>query len=111
MTVARPLLTATRAFPTSFDRRGGTPVFGRTQKVLVLYTACIGRCMDNSQSNRSEQLPALEVKQSGGFGKRARPYLDVSIPVQLPPRPRQIRPVPRHDDFELGQVVQLAGFL
>ena len=40
-----------------------------------------------------------------------RPYLDVSIPVQLPPRPRQIRPVPRHDDFELGQVVQLAGFL
>ena len=81
------------------------------RKVSVLYIACIGRCMDNSQSNRSEQLPALEVKQSGGFGKRARPYLDVSIPVQLPPRPRQIRPVPRHDDFELGQVVQLAGFL
>ena len=67
MTVARPLLTATRAFPTSFDRRGGTPVFGRTQKVLVLYTACIGRCMDNSQGNRYEQSPALEIKRGGGI--------------------------------------------
>ena len=24
---------------------------------------CIGRCMDNSQGNRSEQSPALEIKQ------------------------------------------------
>ena len=29
----------------------------------VLYCACIGRCMDNSQGNRSEQSPALEEKQ------------------------------------------------
>ena len=32
-------------------------------KVSVPCWACIGRCMDNSQSNRSEQSPALEINQ------------------------------------------------
>ena len=34
-----------------------------TRKVSVSCWACIGRCMNNSQRNRSEQSPALEIKQ------------------------------------------------
>ena len=35
---------------------------------------CIGRCMDNREGNRSEQSPALEVKQCvcGVFGTHPR---------------------------------------
>jgi hypothetical protein len=43
---------------------------------IAMYWTCIGRCVDNSRGNRSEQSPALEIKQRVCAVCSALPFTD-----------------------------------